>query len=171
MNIDLVLQNSLFFGSLLSLALSLLILASLYLNAEMWLGDYPPDIQEKYGDMGEKAKSQRIVVGILFFVVAIGIIILSTARLLEALGGEAQFLELFLNTFIMLLFFNLVDLIILDWLIFVAIQPSFIVLPGTEGMAGYKDYRFHFIAFLKGLLLIIVVSLTTAGITLLVQSL
>ena len=67
MNIDLVLQNSLFFRSLLGLALSLLILASLYLNAEMWLGDYPPDIQEKYGDMGEKAKSQRIVVGILFF--------------------------------------------------------------------------------------------------------
>ncbi len=25
------------------------------------------------------------------------------------------------------------------------------VLPGTEGMAGYRDYRFHFIGFLKGL--------------------
>jgi len=35
-------------------------------------------------------------------------------------------------------------LLILDWLIFVTIQPSFIVIPGTEGMAGYKDYWFHF---------------------------
>jgi hypothetical protein len=25
------------------------------------------------------------------------------------------------------------------------------VLPGTEGMAGYRDYRFHFVGFLKGL--------------------
>jgi hypothetical protein len=25
------------------------------------------------------------------------------------------------------------------------------VFPGTEGMAGYHNYRFHFIRFLKGL--------------------
>jgi hypothetical protein len=25
------------------------------------------------------------------------------------------------------------------------------VLPGTQGMAGYRDYRFHFVGFLKGL--------------------
>lgn len=36
------------------------------------------------------------------------------------------------------------DLLILDWLIFVTIQPDFIVIPGTEGLAGYKDYWFHF---------------------------
>ena len=43
------------------------------------------------------------------------------------------------------------DLVILDWLIFVTIQPSFIVIPGTEGMAGYKDYWFHFEVSFLGL--------------------
>jgi hypothetical protein len=170
MDFELVLQNSLVYGTILSLGLSLLILASLYLNAEMWLGDYPSDIQEKYGEMGEKAKSQRIVVAILFFLVAIGLIVISNAELAEVLGGDVRFLEVFLNTFIMLLLFNLVDLLILDWLVFVAIQPKFIVLPRTEGMAGYKDYRFHFVAFMKGLILILVASLVTAGIALLIQS-
>ena len=40
--------------------------------------------------------------------------------------------------------FNLVDLILLDWLLFTYIQPRFVVLPGTEGLAGYRDYWFHF---------------------------
>ncbi|MDH3734751.1 MAG: hypothetical protein OEU54_14585 [Gemmatimonadota bacterium] len=55
--------------------------------------------------------------------------------------------------------FNLVDLLILDWLILVRIQPGFVVLPGTEGLAGYDDYRFHGHAFLIGTTGILVVSL------------
>jgi tetrahydromethanopterin S-methyltransferase subunit B len=47
--------------------------------------------------------------------------------------------------------FNLFDLLIADWLVFVKIQPKAIVLPGTEGMAGYKDYAFHFRGFLVGI--------------------
>jgi len=35
--------------------------------------------------------------------------------------------------------------VVLDWLIFVTIQPDFVVIPGTEGLAGYKDYGFHFL--------------------------
>jgi hypothetical protein len=36
------------------------------------------------------------------------------------------------------------------------------VLPGTEGMAGYRDYRFHFLGFLKGLRFNAVVGLLIA---------
>jgi hypothetical protein len=50
-----------------------------------------------------------------------------------------------------LLVFNVFDLLILDWILFCTIRPRWLVLPGTEGMAGYGDYRFHFIGFLKGL--------------------
>jgi hypothetical protein len=44
---------------------------------------------------------------------------------------------------LLLFFFALWDLFILDWLIFVTILPVFVVIPGTEGLAGYKDYWFH----------------------------
>jgi hypothetical protein len=46
---------------------------------------------------------------------------------------------------------NMGHLIVLDWIFFCTIQPRSMILPGTEGMAGYRDYRFHFIGFLKGL--------------------
>ncbi|NLF12175.1 MAG: hypothetical protein GX597_10355, partial [Anaerolineaceae bacterium] len=39
----------------------------------------------------------------------------------------------------------------------------FIVLPGTEGMAGYRDYRFHFVGFLKGLGFCLVGAVVIAG--------
>jgi hypothetical protein len=29
-------------------------------------------------------------------------------------------------------------------LVFVTIQPAFVVLEGTRGLAGYSDYWFHF---------------------------
>jgi hypothetical protein len=50
------------------------------------------------------------------------------------------------------LLFNMVDWLILDWLIFCTFTPTFAVLPGTEGMAGYKNYAMHFKGFLKGML-------------------
>ena len=37
-------------------------------------------------------------------------------------------------------------------LIFCTFTPAFAVLPGTEGMAGYKNYAMHFRGFLIGTL-------------------
>lgn len=75
----------------------------------------------------------------------------------------------FLSTFISLLVFNLFDLLVLDWLIFNTLQPKMIILPGTEGMAGYKDYAFHFHGFVIGLAFCLVGGLISAGITMLID--
>jgi hypothetical protein len=64
-----------------------------------------------------------------------------------------------------LLVFNTVDVLILDWLVFVTLRPGIVVLPGTEGAEGYRDYGFHFRAFLKGLAGSLVGSLMVAGMT------
>ena len=39
---------------------------------------------------------------------------------------------------------NVVDLLIVDWLIVCTIRPNVIVPSGTEHCAGWKDYGFHF---------------------------
>jgi hypothetical protein len=70
---------------------------------------------------------------------------------LHAEINSVPFLPALLFSGIVLLVFNTFDLIILDWLIFCTIRPRAMVLPGTEGLTGYRDYRFHFIGFLKGL--------------------
>jgi hypothetical protein len=33
---------------------------------------------------------------------------------------------------------------------FCTITPKFLVIPGTDGMAAYKDYGYHFRGFLIG---------------------
>jgi hypothetical protein len=48
---------------------------------------------------------------------------------------------------IVLALFNLVDAVIIDWLVLLVLWPGLGVLPGTEGMAGYKDARRRFAKF------------------------
>jgi hypothetical protein len=59
--------------------------------------------------------------------------------------------------------FNLCDLLILDWLLFGVFLPQWAILPGTEGLAGDKDYGFAFKGFLKGCVISVVIGLLVAG--------
>ena len=65
-------------------------------------------------------------------------------RLRRQNGGELSFLTAFVHSALLLFSFAVWDLLVLDWLVFVTIQPDFVVIPGTEGLASYKDYWFHF---------------------------
>jgi hypothetical protein len=114
--------------------------------------------------MSPTAQRQRWVLGVPVLAVALGLIILATVRLLEHRPTPLGFGMLFLHTLVLLMVFNVVDLLVIDWLFFVRIRPRFVVLPGTEGLAGYGDYRFHWRAFLKGSAGIVVVSGMVAGI-------
>jgi hypothetical protein len=87
----------------------------------------------------------------------------SVIRLAEIAGPALNFWHIALSVFIIWTVFNVVDLLILDWLFFVTLQPNGIVLPGTEGMAGYKDYGFHLRGSLKGQVGIAIVSLIFAA--------
>ncbi len=138
-------------GTVLSVLLSVVIYGSLRVNPLMWIGDYPPDIQAAVGDIADVPLVQTIVVGLLFFGVIVGVTLYSNVRLRQQNRGKLSFLAAFANSALILFFFAVWDLLILDWLIFVTIQPAFIVIPGTEGLAGYKDYWFHFQVSFLGL--------------------
>jgi len=152
-----VISHALFYGGVLSAVMAALVLGLLRINPEILLNDYPPDIQEKYGPMSERSKRQRIPVAIVLGAVVLGIVIASFAAVREPRGGSISFLTAFVHLFVMFSVFNVVDLLLLDWLL-VAIGPRWVVLPGTEGSAGYKDYWFHFRGFLIGIVLILAAS-------------
>ena len=164
-----LLQHGLLYGAILSVLMSIAFIGTAYLNPEIWLSDYPPDIQEKYGPMSERAKRQRKLIGIPVFLVLFGTIVFSFFRFAQ-LSGELTFFAAFILTFVILMVFNLVDLLVLDWLIFVTIQPRIIVLPGTEGMEGYRDYGFHFRAFLKGVVGSLIAGLIVAGVVVVIDA-
>jgi hypothetical protein len=159
----LIVQHGLLYGAILSLLMSTLFVVLAYINAEAWLPDYPPDIRERYGPIGASAKRMRRLAAIPAVAIFISVLALSIARLPGAAGGDLTFETVFMSTAIMFLTFNVVDLLILDWLVFIVIQPRFVVLPGTEGLAGYYDYGFHFRAFLKGAAGCVILSLVIAA--------
>lgn len=158
-----IVRHALLYGGVLSGALSVLLLGVLWINPEILLNDYPPDIQKKHGRMSERSKRQRPAVAVAIGSVALAIVIVSLRGVRANGGGTIPFLTAFVHLFVMFSVFNVVDLLLLDWPL-VAIVPRFMVLPGTEGAAGYKDYGFHFRGFLIGAVLILVASGLVAGV-------
>jgi len=152
-------------GAMLSAAAMLLIFGSLRANPRIWLNDFPPDIRKAVPPKTDAEKRQSLAWGLPFLAILLGGPLVSTALLERQSGGCATFGALFLNGFGVALFFNVVDLLIVDWLVLCRFTPHFLVIPGTEGNAGYKDYGHHFRGFIIGTAMSALLgTLTAAGI-------
>ncbi len=151
-------------GLILSAIATVSITLIFRLNPRLWLQDYPKDVQASQPPKTEQEKRLSLLVGIPFLLLLLGVPLVSTLALEQRSAGPVPFWALFAQAFGVLLVFNLFDWLILDWLLFCTITPSFMVYPGTAGMAGYKDYRFHFIGFLKGCVFSLVGGLVIAAI-------
>ncbi len=149
-NWPLLINFALVYGVVLFIVLVAMIFPTVLIAPDMMVGDYPPDIKAKYGPMSPRAARLRPYVAVLIFLAAIVIPLIGLFSLRTSVG-QIPFLPAFVFLLLVLLIFNVLDLLVLDWLIVCTIQPRMMILPGTEGMAGYRDYRFHFIGFLKGL--------------------
>src|SRR5574341_975502 len=167
MNWEALIQHGLISGAIFSAAMTVVVIVSLNINKEMWWQDYPPDVKAAWGPMSERAKKYRNVFAAFLFTLIIGGLALSTIRLAQIGPWESWFMAVLANTAIIIFLFNLVDAVIIDWLILLVIWPSLGVLPGTEGMAGYRDAKLHVTKFFKGFIFVAVGSLLTAGIALL----
>jgi len=130
-------------------------------NPRYMMQDYPPEITANIPTQMVEEKRAAMRYGIPFLLILAGFPFL--IGLVFKFLGPVSFVELWLRIFVLMFSFNLVDLVILDWMIFCWITPAFMVLPGTEGHPGYKNYRFHFIGFLKGTLIVLAASLVIAG--------
>jgi hypothetical protein len=159
-----IISHALTYGVILSAVLFTLFLGLVRINPEIMLKDYPPDVQAKYGPMSDRSKRQRIPVAIVFLVVLLGIVIQSLIGVRTNTGDDIPFQVAFLHLFVMFSLFNLLDWLVLDWLIVVTIRPRFLIIPGTEGLAGYADYGFHFRGFLIGSVITFFSSLLVAGV-------
>lgn len=147
-------------GFLLSFLLTSLLLISQLVNPEIMLNDYPSDVRKAYGSpRSPHVRWQRAVASLTFILITTLVLTAS----FRALSSPIRFFEGFVNVLVVFMTFNVVDLLIIDWLIFVRLQPAFLILPGTEGLAGYSDYWFHFRAFLKGTVMIAILSAAIAG--------
>lgn len=168
MDFPVLVQHGFLYGLLLSVLFTLVFISAMLVNPEIMLNDYPPDVKKFYGaERNPKTRGQKRIFSLLFLTVLFGVLCYSMVDLADSTSDKLTFLPLFVLVFIEVFTFNLWDLLIIDWLI-VAIQPKFVFLPGTEGMAGYKDYYFHFKGFLIGIVFSLVSALVLAGIALII---
>jgi hypothetical protein len=129
-------------------------------NPRIMLQDYPRDVQAAVPPKTAQERRQTVYWAIPLFLLFLGFP-LAAALTAQAAGGDV--LTSALCAFGVGVVINVFDLLILDWLMFCTWTPSFVVLPGTEGLAGYKDYGLHFRGFLTGIVISAALSAIIAG--------
>ena len=164
-----IISNALVFGVVLGSILFTTILVVVRINPEIMLRDYPPDVQTEHGPMSDRSKRQKLLVAILVLAEMLGVIVASLAPNLDDTEAAGLFPTMLVHFFVMFSVFNVLDWLVLDWLIVVSLRPSFLILPGTEGMAGYRDYAFHFRGFLIGIPITLAASLVLAALVTLLR--
>jgi hypothetical protein len=158
-----IITHALVSGLALSVTLGALLLAVIRANAEIMLNDYPPDIKAKWGPMTARTKRQRWLAAGMFLLAILAIVAWSLKTLPAFAARELTFASAFAYFAIMFGTFNVFDWLVIDCGL-VYWQPRFAVLPGTEGMAGYSDYRFHFRGFLIGIPVVLLASALAAAV-------
>ena len=107
--------------------------------------DYPNDVRKlaNIQKPTSKQKLQGIIFGIIGFVILFGLLIV----------------------WIICMTWNIVDLVIVDCLMICKFSVKWFVLPKTENYIGNKNYRFHFIGFLKGCFAMTVIAILFSAIS------
>lgn len=151
----------LLYGSILSLFFSMPVLISLYIRPSLWRNDAPAVVRDKMAPLTSGEKAVGAILGV--FLIGIVIIIPAMADRALVINGVTEYTMLVMYNYLILQFMNLVDLIIIDWLIVCTITPSFLIIPGLEEYrAAYRDYGKHFKDFVKGSIILILPAFISA---------
>ena len=163
-----LIENVLLHGSVFAVLLTLYLLAVMRgLGPRIWaFNDYPKEITDNVPPQTERERRIGAYIGIPFFILGLSFPLISTVLLEGLYGGTIPLLDAFLNFFVIYMFGNFADLVILDLLIVGTITPDWVIIPGTEHMKDkeYKDFRlYHAKGHVKGIVLMAIFSLLFAA--------
>ena len=130
-------------GLLLSVVFSAIIVGTALIDPWIMLENYPPAIREAVTPPDDLPMVLPIVIGVGMIVVLVWLMVRSIVALERERGGHLAFGGAALHAWLLFQVVNLWDVVILDWLLFVTIQPTAFILPGTGGHPAYDDYLFH----------------------------
>jgi small-conductance mechanosensitive channel len=168
MNTIQLLQHGSIWGLVFSAVFFAAVLVLGKINVEMLLNEYPPDIRARFGTMSPETRKQANLAGLPLLIALLTVVIVALVQLRLSIGG-LTLANTFIVTTVLFQVWNLLDLIVLDWFILMTLRPHYMILPGTEGLAGYRDYRFHFRKFLNGIVFTLILSGVVSVIALVVE--
>jgi hypothetical protein len=162
------LTNILGYGSILSLTLGVIIMASLYINPRLWLQDYPKEIRAIVppNTPAEKRGQYFMMIPVLGLFIIVPM--LAVWHLESINGGSVSYLTAFATVALILNIFNLFDAVVIDFLILTVMKPRFAFIPGTENMLHYLfDWRLQVSNFFRGIVISTLLSLPIALVSIL----
>ncbi|MEM9465029.1 MAG: hypothetical protein AAGA90_06635 [Actinomycetota bacterium] len=141
-------------GVILSVALTVVVLGSWWFTPETWIADAT--------DNEHKTPVTPATVGwtVLLMLVAVGVPV--AAAWIGATDHDAGFWERALMAYLIFQIFNLVDLVVIDIVIFVWIRPSWMTIEGYEMP---DDYDLHVRGFVNGLAIGMPIAAVAAGVS------
>lgn len=129
---------------------TVVVLVSFLWKPRLWLHDLPADIQAMAGPKTPLERRQTQILGVFMIPVILILPLVLAANLKASMGGDFSFGAAWLYGYGLFFAVMVWDLLALDFLATALINPRRPPIRGTEGAAGWKDYAFHFRAFLKG---------------------
>jgi hypothetical protein len=132
-------------GAIYSVAGSIYLVMLLIIDNRMLLnkGDYPDDVLAAVPPRTPEETRKAIIYSIPWLFWSLAVPVFSAFRFATLAEMTPSFWALSLHAFLIFFSFWLVDLVVLDIIMFAGITPKFVVIPGTEGFAGYKDIGMH----------------------------
>jgi len=147
---------------LFTIGFVLIIMVPFILHPRLYRHDMPEAIKAQTPPLTNKEKAIAWGLLAVLLIFGIGFLVLSALGFDARYAGRPGFWPLFWHLFWQVFTANLVDLVILDWLLFATINPKWMSMPGTHGHPAYREYKSHFIGFLIGTLLAVGVSAVIA---------
>lgn len=144
-------------GALFSVVASACLLLLLRFNPRIFLGHYPEEIRRVVPPGSKKERRTSLLIGLLIAAAVASALLSRTATL-----DSHSFWDHFIYAFGVLFIFNLVDLLILDWLIVCWFKLHWAILPGTEHIVVSNPYLHHFKEFVVGTVGLVIVGLVIA---------
>ncbi len=149
-------------GAIISVVICSWISVILKVNPRYEMKSYPSQIVSSVAPQTKAEKKGLLRMALPMLAIVVIYLIFTIYSTYKNVVGAFPYL--FLHVFVVFMIWNTADLLILDWLIFCWINPDFMIIPGTKGNPAYKDYRFHFIGFIKGIVLAIIFAVLIATI-------
>ena len=143
MIVQLLIRRILVDGSVLTLLVASVAVITLYLNPRIALSDYPQDVRAAVPPRTRKELGQGILIALILLPAVIAIPLHSTHLIKQQNSGTIAYWMAFVTIFGEYFLVSLFDLVVLDILMFYTWTPRFVVIPGTAGMPGYKDWHPH----------------------------
>ncbi len=157
--VTLLLTRILVDGGILTTVVSIILVGMLYFKPRLALADYPPDVRAAVPPRTKQELQLGIILTIPMLVLLVFVPFYSVWLAKQANGQVLTYGMAFVIIFGEYFLFSMFDLIVLDIFMFYSWTPKFLILPGTAGFAGYKNWKPHVKAQLtQGNLIILIVS-------------